>query len=469
MSEQGYEGLDIVVVDMTHGGSQLCREYAARGASVFAVDSHATLLEEEKALLGSCGIVMCNSFQDALAHADPALVVMQYAPDRESIAAYCGKNGVSLISHARATGNLLAPGLCGKEVVEITGGCGKTSVSTIVSSVLRKAGRSQLVVSSSATSYIDENGVRILDDSGSITPSQALRAVGLADACGLRPDSYVFEVSLGGLGIGRVGAVLNVPLHIRAGIGRSAFFSKCQMAENLPSGSILCLSGDDPPAERMRHLTPHHANVFSTRSPDAHVVSSRSSWYPEMDSISLDVRGLRTYDGRQVCEKLVISPDHAFFGHAGASNIAAAAAITLSLGIAPDKVCDGICAAHPPEGRLSATWCGPSLHIRSTATSREAVMSSLEEARRYASFRSLPLDVVLGGKPKTTCGYIDFAALSKDIIAFSRHCGSLAIFGGLGDELSKNGVMLPVHDSYGSALQSVGSGDNTVVVSCVNM
>jgi len=96
-------------------------------------------------------------------------------------------------------------------------------------------------------------------------------------------------------------------------------------------------------------------------------------------------------------------------------------------------------------------------------------MSSLEEARRYASFRSLPLDVVLGGKPKTTCGYIDFASLSKDIVAFSRHCGSLALFGGFGDELTKNGTVMPVHDSYASALQSVGSGDNTVVVSCVNL
>jgi len=468
MYRKRLKGRDIIVVDMTHGGMQLCESYKECGSNVVAVDSHNTLSTQARSYLSSRSIPIFKDFIEAVNSCDPSLVALQYSPDREDISLFCGKTGIPLLSHAKAAGLLLSKRLQESRVVEITGAYGKTSTLSHVESILSETGSPSLVMSSTGIKMIDGSGVHLLDDHGSITPAYALKAVSMADERGFTPETFIFEVSLGGLGIGSVGAVLNVPLHLNVGMQRSAFFSKSQMALNLPRTSVLCLNADDAPARKMGLMTSANVNTYSIERENETVTSNKDALYPNDNSMKIIIDGLHTCTGDTVDTRFGFSPNPSFFGKAAVSNFLAASSIALSLEIDEHSVIAGLEKSLPLDNRLISSLDNGCTVISSTATSKEVVMYAISEAQEYASMIARPLHVVIGGKAKTTCGNVDFDGLSLTIPNILPKFGSLGLYGCLGKELVSRGCKGTMYQSRDHAISSLLTDMEKVILVCTN-
>ena len=459
-------GKDIVVVDMTHGGIQLCDQYHICGANVTVVDVHRTLTDREKDYLNSRSIRVFQDFSDAVGQVDPYLVAMQYSPDREAISKYCGKMGVPLLSHARATGLLLSDHLREKKVVEVTGACGKTTTINNLESILHTTGKESMVMSSTGVRIISKDGTFALDGHGSITPAYALKAVSLTEKAGYDPEYYVFEVSLGGMGIGSVGAVLGVPLHLDVGIGRSAFFSKAQMAQYISSSSVLCLNGDDPATKRMETMTDAMVNTFSINGGET-VYADRKAIFPGDERLRIFAKDLHTVDDEVVNTDVEIRPDPSFFGRVAVSNMLSAASIAFSLGIGDENIARGLENSKPPLNRMVASEHHGQLMVSSTATSKETIVTAISEVQNFARHASKGILLVVGGKARTTCGKVDYDGLSEILNLHIKENGNLALYGELGREMERRGCGSSL-DSKEAALSSFERDGKEVILACTN-
>jgi UDP-N-acetylmuramoylalanine-D-glutamate ligase len=410
-------------------------------------------------------IPVFDTFWKAAKDTDLSLVAIQYDPNREGIATFCGKRGIPMLTHARATGLLLSDRLKGKEIVEVTGACGKTTTVSHIASILRARGGQSVVMSSNGVDIVEQERVFKLDERGSITPAYALRAVRMAYEAGADPDTFVFEVSLGGLGIGTVGAVLGVPLHLEVGVGKSAFFSKAQMAEYARPLSVLCLNADDVPSRRMGMMTSAHVNLFSVHE-GANVCPSRVAVRPDTETMHISYEGLRTCRGTVKKGKIEFTPNTGFFGKSAVSNFVAATAIALSLGIDAATVTEGLSTSRPLHNRLVFSRHGHISIISSTATSKETIEHAIEEAHQYTRITGERLSVVVGGKARTTCGAVDYGALATMLNTYSATL-PVTLYGELGRMVRDAGCSAPFHDSRKSAIGS-HQGVGGVVVTCSN-
>nr|HOP09661.1 hypothetical protein [Candidatus Methanofastidiosa archaeon] len=436
-------GKNVVVVDMTHGGMELCDSYSRYGANVTAVDVHGTLKKEELACLSASSIPVFKTFNDALVTADPHLVTMQYSPNREDITQFCGEEGIPLLTHARATGLILSDMLGKCRIVEITGAYGKTTTVTHLESILVRDGEESMVMSSKGVKVVEGDNVRILDGNGSITPAYALKAVRITRESGYNPKNYVFEISLGGLGIGSVCAVLGVPLHLRVGVNRSSFFSKAQMAQYIRPTSVLCLNGDDDPTRRMEMMAPSKTNMFSVEG-DGNVVADKKALNPDTGRLTIDVSNLSTVKGNQIDTTMEFSPNRSYFGRSAVSNFLAAASIALSMNMDELSIVEGLEKSVPPDNRLVASnRCGCTI-ISSTATSKETIDNAIVEAKDYAELTRRRLSLLIGGLSKTTCGKVDFDGLSSMLKCHILDGRNVALYGELGSEMAKRGCNAPM-------------------------
>ena len=209
--------MKVLVLDLTHGGDILVREYLRRGCDVTAVDIY----------YNSSSI--CQGLQGLGVRCLPAspaerfdLVVMPvHAPDR-----YLGEATASRrITHHQAVGELAHFPF---PTVEITGSKGKTSTCHMLSYLLSRKGLRTLALTSSGLLEYG-TGVKVLEDKVSIAPATLLRIS--KEYCGY--DIGVLEVSLGGSGLAQVGVItgLQDDYPIAAGT-RRAVQGKAQMIAN---------------------------------------------------------------------------------------------------------------------------------------------------------------------------------------------------------------------------------------------
>lgn len=207
--------MKVLVLDLTHGGDVLALEYLERGGSVTAVDIYrtSTALTDELARKG----VRCL-FSSPEEDFDLAVVPV-HAPER-----FLGPaRPARTITHHQAVGELArftAP------VVEVTGVRGKTSTVHVLSFLLEDCYGRILSLSSSGLHMLDGEDT-VLEEKVSIAPATLLRlSKRYTDM-----DVGVFEVSLGGTGLGDVSVITGLqddyPI---AGGTRRAFHGKAQMA-----------------------------------------------------------------------------------------------------------------------------------------------------------------------------------------------------------------------------------------------
>lgn len=219
----------VLVLDLTHGGEVLAREFASRGDSVTAVDIYHTAAAGARDALASEGVRVLDT--SPAEHFDLGVVPV-HCPDR-----FIGPATLSRrITAHQAVGELASFDM---PVVEFTGVRGKTSACHVLAHVMARAGKKVLVHTSRGRHLVDGAQWSTLADKVSIAPPSILSLSKEPP----KADLGVFEVSLGGTGLADVSVItgLNDDYPIAAGT-RRAFDGKVQMART--ARVLVCPAGE---------------------------------------------------------------------------------------------------------------------------------------------------------------------------------------------------------------------------------
>ncbi len=234
--------MKVLVLDLTHGGEVLAREYLRRGNQVTAVDIYRTAVETARCLSAE-GVRILPAAPDE--RFDLAVAPV-HSPDRFIGKALADRK----LTHHQAVGELAS---FPYPVVEVTGVRGKTGTVRVLSFLMASMGRRVLCLSSSGLSRYDGEET-VLEDKVSIAPPTLLRL----SSSPTDVDLGVFEVSLGGTGIGKVSVITGLQENYPIAAGtRRAFDGKSQMAESARDVLIIPKGEEEtwrPLARRCRRM-----------------------------------------------------------------------------------------------------------------------------------------------------------------------------------------------------------------------
>ncbi len=216
--------MKVLVLDLTHGGDVIAMEYLKRGCSVTAVDIYRTSAPIATGI-GQHGVRCLDSSPDE--DFDLAVIPI-HAPKRF----LGGARPSRTITHHEAVGELARFSV---PTVEVTGVRGKTGTVQVLSHLLRGEYSKVLSLSSSGLRMLGDEDV-LVQEKVSITPATLLR---------LSMEQHdheigVFEISLGGTGLGRVSVItgLQDDYPIAAGTKR-AFHGKALMAMSARESLVI--------------------------------------------------------------------------------------------------------------------------------------------------------------------------------------------------------------------------------------
>jgi UDP-N-acetylmuramyl pentapeptide synthase len=215
----------VLVLDLTHGGEVLAREFASKGGSVTAVDIYHTATAGAKSALAAAGVRVLD---DAPAEHFDLGVVPVHCPDR-----FIGPATLTRrITAHQAVGELATFDM---PVVEVTGVRGKTSACHVLAHVLARGGDRVLLHTSRGRYLVHGPEWKTLADRVSIAPPSILSLSREHPPC----EVGVFEVSLGGTGTADISVItgLQDDYPIAAGT-RRAFDGKVQMART--AKTLVC-------------------------------------------------------------------------------------------------------------------------------------------------------------------------------------------------------------------------------------
>lgn len=233
----------LAVLDLTHGGIPIAKKLAALGNDVSGVDVYGTV---DPALLGEleekCGI-RCSkaplpisefNFLIAPVHLDPAY----------SMLAEARAEGKVILSHHETVGQILqdSPELSGIRIIEVTGVKAKTSTASLLADILSR--RFKVVLHTSRGLEVWKEGSSSLIHGGlSITPGSILTAIEKSLDAGIRPEFFIFEISIGGTGTADFGILTTLsPDYGIANNTALASDAKLQLILNAKPGSTLLLN-----------------------------------------------------------------------------------------------------------------------------------------------------------------------------------------------------------------------------------
>ncbi len=209
----------ILVLDTTHGGDLLAEEYRSLGHEVMAVDIYGTASPALKERLEEQGISFAA---DSPSEAFDLAVAPIHCPDRYLGEAMAEKR----ITHHEAVGQLAK---FRYKTIEVTGTRGKTSTCYAIAHILSHLGKRVLLLTSRGV-YSSRGGeMMTIEDRASIAPPSVLKMSKMKQDF----DVGVFEISLGGVGLGDVSVITTLGNNYAIAAGtRKAFDGKVQMLKN---------------------------------------------------------------------------------------------------------------------------------------------------------------------------------------------------------------------------------------------
>ncbi|MDD3246477.1 MAG: coenzyme F430 synthase [Methanosarcina sp.] len=233
----------LAVLDLTHGGIPIAKKLAALGNDVSGVDVYGTVdqallreLEDKYGIRCSKAPLPLSEFDLLIApvHLDPAYPMLSKARSE----------GKTVISHHEAIGKILQddPELSDIRIVEITGVKAKTSTASLLADMLSR--RFEVVLHTSRGLEAWKEGTSSLIQRGlSITPGSILTAIEKSLDAGIRPEFFIFEISIGGTGAADFGILTTLsPDYGIANNTSLASDAKLQLILNAKPESTLLLN-----------------------------------------------------------------------------------------------------------------------------------------------------------------------------------------------------------------------------------
>lgn len=233
------------VLDLTHGGIPIAKRLEAAGNEVTGIDVYGTVepgilleLEVKHGIHCSKTPLPTSGFDLIVApvHLDSAYPMLVEARVQEK----------NILSHHEIVGEILKGDsrLSGIKTVEVTGVKAKTSTASLLADMLSR--KFEVVLHTSRGLEYWKAGTSSLIHRGlSITPGSILVAVEKVFEAGLRPDFFIFEISIGGTGTADLGILTTLsPDYGIANNTALASEAKLQLVKHAKPGSTLLINAE---------------------------------------------------------------------------------------------------------------------------------------------------------------------------------------------------------------------------------
>jgi UDP-N-acetylmuramyl pentapeptide synthase len=442
-----FENKDVAVIDLTHGGIPLTRHIARQARSVTGIDIYGTVGSDILSGLEKDSIKIADKIDTdidlivAPVHLNPALM-----PDI---------GDCSVITHHRATGELISgtpDGSLDRRIVEITGTCAKTSTATLLADM---ASRSMSVLSHTTRGVEHwQKGVPIKVHHGlSIAPGSILEA--LEHSADIKPDLYIFEVSLGGTGAADVGIITSLDNEYTiAGGSSTSTMAKMQMVEYAKHGSKLLLNASvgqiDPPDD---------VNIITFSD-----TSGKGDVY-----MSDPPAGIRTINCKsQNCGTIRFMPGSGYDPSSYSTAMVCATAAACILDVGPGNIESTLLDFQGVHGRMrQVEWAGRKMVDNSNSGMNiNSVGHALEYARNIAKTGN-KLVLALGEEAKQVCEGLDPEDVSTFTIEHGCDVNDIILVGERMECISGNNIHHA--DSLDRAIEMAESltKENDIIISCV--
>jgi UDP-N-acetylmuramyl pentapeptide synthase len=272
----------IVVLDLTHAGIIIAEKLAEIGLDVSAVDVYGTVDDDTLSMLRSDHGIKCYRLAQSVNDFDYIISPVHLDPEYDMLV-WARESAKTIISHHQIVGMLLihSKKLEGMKVIEITGSKAKTSSASLLADMLSR--KMSVLLHTSRGLEIWKDGMAENICAGlSIAPGSILLAFDAFKSNAVNVDCCIFEVSIGGTGIGDIGIITTLePDYAIAKSSYLASDAKLQMIEYRKDDGLIILNARDGKA--IKKAEELGRNVFT---------------FSDSDDFSADIQIL--FDGRNV-------------------------------------------------------------------------------------------------------------------------------------------------------------------------
>jgi hypothetical protein len=385
--------MNVLVLDLTHGGDVLALTYRARGEEVTAVDVYGTAEQYLVDHLRNEGIAVVRTTPSK--KYDLAVVPV-HCPDH-----YLGRAKYEQkITFHRAVGELAH---FSYPTIEVTGTKAKTTACHAISHLLKKKGEKVLLLTSRGLFSVGET-VQLLESDASISPATILRLSFMEGEW----TRGVFECNLGGTGLADIGVVTtasgdNYP--IAAGT-RRAVDGIIQMVKSTKGTLVL------------RHPEINMWKVFIPKS--TQVVE-----FGEFGDINVSFDKGMKFGNKPKCWLNVKKGDFPFtmpatyLAPSYTTAVSAAAGVASAIGLSPKKITDWLTDFEGIPGRGELTRAGEGWLVRDRNPSVTPISIDWNIRVMEEHYANKDLGVVIeqaGPEAKTP---LDLETIDKNLSAHS--------------------------------------------------
>jgi UDP-N-acetylmuramyl pentapeptide synthase len=446
----------VCVLDLTHGGIVIARKLKKIVSSVSAVDAYKTLDTGELSSLENEGI---NTSRDALKATDfDTLVAPVHLDLKYPMLVEAANNSIPVLSHHEAVGQLLEDyELDDKTVIELTGTKAKTSTSILLAEVLS---REKKIVSHTSRGVEDWSTGMVIKKGLSITPASILTALDAVREAGIKPEVFIFEISLGGTGCADIGVITTIandyPI---ANNTRMASEAKRQMILNAKSGSTLVINND---ALRFFGACRRDVNIVSFSDS---INASCNVYYEDISSKG----GVIAYYLGKKQGRIHIreAPDYDISSYKTA--FVGAAAVALAMDVDAGTIERAFSEFKGAEGRMRKMSLEGRIFIDNSNSGMD--IRSAEKALSYAKAETGRIVMVLGEEAKEVCEGLDPAAVKRFMDKHMNELLALILVGERMNPLIKNNINKNIYYadslSKGIELAKQQTHEKDIILSCV--
>ena len=405
--------MNILVIDLTHGGVKIAVSLAKKGKSVYCFDIYNTIKNIEKRMLDIYDIELIQLEDLEKFNGDLKVIYPVHLPlTSDEIRQYNPNLNYTFITHHEAIAEILKD--WGKDInkIEVTGVKGKTSCVFMLKDIL--IDDNPLLLSSLGALIYEDKKEIILQKNISITPANTKECIDLAyrlanPICGgeIKNQIYncaIFESSLGVSGIGDVGLLTNIVEDYPIAKNKSsASIAKKQVFKC----DIVCCEKEslDKYYSNIKH---EKINSFSLNDKTSNLYAENIDYSLDETTVNIIYNDIKTKNGELISGKIEIKTFAPGSHHI--LNVLGVVETALSLNIDAGRIIDGLRKYKGISGRTNKK-------IIENSTIIEEINPGINTKAIEASINMLDNDptyiISIGGDYGITCEEIDENAVAN--------------------------------------------------------
>lgn len=405
--------MNILVIDLTHGGVKIAVSLAKKGKSVYCFDIYNTIKNIEKRMLDIYDIELIQLEDLEKFNGDLKVIYPVHLPlTSDEIRQYNPNLNYTFITHHEAIAEILKD--WGKDInkIEVTGVKGKTSCVFMLKDIL--IDDNPLLLSSLGALIYEDKKEIILQKNISITPANTKECIDLAyrlanPICGgeIKNQIYncaIFESSLGVSGIGDVGLLTNIVEDYPIAKNKSsASIAKKQVFKC----DIVCCEKEslDKYYSTIKH---EKINSFSLNDKTSNLYAENIDYSLDETTVNIVYNDIKTKNGELISGKIEIKTFAPGSHHI--LNVLGVVETALSLNIDAGRIIDGLRKYKGISGRTNKK-------IIENSTIIEEINPGINTKAIEASINMLDNDptyiISIGGDYGITCEEIDEDAVAN--------------------------------------------------------